>query len=158
MSTHPDDPDVVAIIETDRGIIGFEDRTGEETRNEYVVEAPPAKKLKKNEEEEEEDDEDDAYQLAPIEQFGAPKSTANDNNNWSSCVHIVDAANAETLCVQEIKNNERLVSVAHAYFGQSRRSLLVVGSAKNFVHQPRDCDGGMISMLQIQTRWEIIEW
>ena len=49
MSTHPDDPDVVAVIETDRGIIGFEDRTGEETRNEYVVDAPPAKKTKKNE-------------------------------------------------------------------------------------------------------------
>ena len=47
MSTHPDDSDVVAIIETDRGIIGFEDRTGEETRIEYIVEAPPAKKLKK---------------------------------------------------------------------------------------------------------------
>ena len=145
MSTHPDDPDVVAVIETDRGIIGFEDRTGEETRNEYVVEAPPAKKTKKNEEEdEEEDEEDDAYQLAPIEQFGAPKSTANDNNNWSSCIRIVDAANAETLCVQEIKNNERVVSVAHAYFSKADEVLLVVGSAKNFVLQPRDCDGGMI--------------
>ena len=144
MSTHPDDPDVVAVIETDRGIIGFEDRTGEETRNEYVVDAPPAKKTKKNDEDDESDDEDDAYQLAPIEQFGAPKSTANDNNNWSSCVRIVDAANAETLCVQEIGNNERVVSVAHAYFAKADELLLVVGSAKNFVLQPRDCDGGMI--------------
>ena len=46
MSTHPDDPDVVAVIETDRGIIGFEDRTGEETRNEYVVDALRQKRRK----------------------------------------------------------------------------------------------------------------
>ena len=46
--------------------------------------------------------------------------------------------------MQEIKNNERLVSVAHAYFAKADEVLLVVGSAKNFVLQPRDCDGGMI--------------
>lgn len=144
MSTHPDDPDVVAVIETDRGVVGFEDRKGEETKNEYVVE-PPKKKLKtENDEDESEEDEDDAYQLAPIEQFGAPRTTDHDNNSWSSCVRIVDAANAETLCVEEIKNNERVVSITHAYFTKADEVLLVVGSAKNFVLQPRDCDGGMI--------------
>ena len=131
MSANPDTK-MIALIESDQCTIPFAERQGPETQ-----ETPEAN-----------EDGDAEATMAPIEQFGAPKS---EPGSWAACVRIVDPKEAKTCFTLELAKNESAISLCHVYLTGPNELFLAVGTAVNLTFAPRNCDGGFIHLYRYGT-------
>ncbi|KAG2485365.1 hypothetical protein HYH03_015856 [Edaphochlamys debaryana] len=91
-------------------------------------------------------------ELAALEeQFGAPKGQP---GQWAGCLRIVDPATLSTVFVQELDNNEAVVSMALVELqlpgaGQGIEKLLAVGCARGLRYMPTDCEAAYIRIYRV---------
>lgn len=83
----------------------------------------------------------------PENVFGSPKAAP---GMWASLVRIMDPISLQTRTSFELEQNEAAFSITLARF-QSRpnQTFLLIGVAKDFMLNPRSCNGGYIYTYQV---------
>jgi len=112
-----------------------------------------AKEEKKDMEEEDEDEDEDIdeEEQAKLKTFlGELYRPA--AGKWASCIRVVDPKTLETVCVEELGNNEAAFSVAVIQFGSKDDGYYIcVGTVKDLVMSPRKHSGGFINTYRLVT-------